>query len=298
MFSYHHTWAAIFALTSALLWAFVSILFKKLGDDVSPIGMNLGKSVIASFFLGILFLFYDRTPISNNAVIFLGISGLLGISLGDTFYFQSLVRLGPRLSLIITTLIPVVTILLVHIMLHESLLPISWLGIFFTLSGVFLVLWDGAPVACYPIEWKSGIIYGVLTVLCCAAAVIFSKMALNSTSALKATFIRQIFGVLGLIFLGLINFQLKDWLKPLFNGFSLMKKLFFASFVGTFLGTWFCILALKYTDTAIAATLNATGPLFILPLAFFILKEKISSRAIMGSLVAVGGVSLIFLGGV
>lgn len=293
----HCTWAAIFALMSALLWAFVTILFKKLGDDVFPLGMNLGKTIIASLFLGVLLLFADRSPISHHAVFFLGISGLLGITLGDTFYFESLIKLGPRLSLIITTLIPVVTIILASIMLHESLFLISRIGIFFALSGVFLVLWDSAPIGCYPKNWKSGITNGVLTVLCCAAATIFSKMALDSTSALKATFIRQISGVMGLIFWGLINFKLKNWLRPLFTNHTLFKKLFLASFLGTFLGTWFYILALKYTDTAIAVTLNATSPLFILPLAFFILKEKISFRAIIGSFVAVGGISLIFLGG-
>jgi len=293
----HHTWAAIFALTSALLWAFVTILFKKLGNDVFPLGMNLGKGIIASLFLGILLLFVDHKPISSHTFLFLGISGLLGITLGDTFYFESLIRLGPRLSLIITTLIPVVTVLLAIIILRESLFLTSWIGIFFTLYGVFLVLWERTPTGCHPKDWKLGIKYGVLAVLCCASGVIFSKMALGSISALKATFIRQIFGVIGLIFWGLIGFKLKVWLKPLFTDYALLKRLFFASFIGTFLGTWFCILALKYTDAAIATTLNATSPLFILPLAFFILKEKISFRAIIGSFIAVAGASLIFLGG-
>lgn len=294
--SIHHIWAAIFALTSALLWAFVTILFKKLGEDIVPLGINLGKGVIASLFLGTLLLFTDQKPISKHSFVFLGISGLLGITLGDTFYFESLIKLGPRLSLIITTLIPVVTVLLAIIIFHESLFLTSWLGIFFTLYGVFLVLRERTPTESHPKDWRLGIRHGILAVLCCASGVIFSKMALESISALKATFIRQIFGVIGLIFWGLIGFKLKGWLKPLFTDYILLKRLFFVSFIGTFLGTWFCILALKYTHVAIATTLNATSPLFILPLAFFILKEKISFRAIIGSFIAIVGVSLIFLG--
>jgi drug/metabolite transporter (DMT)-like permease len=293
----HHAWAAAFALISAFFWALAAILFRKLGNDVFARGMNLGKSIIASLLVGALILFTDQKPISNRAIIFLGISGFLGITLGDTFYFESLMRLGPRLTLIITTLIPIITILLARTILHESLLLTSWLGIFFTLYGVFLVLWERTTIGCHLKDRKSGIMYGVLSVLCCAGATIFSKAALGSTPVLQATFIRQISGVMGLIFWGLSNFKLKDWLKPLFVEPILLKRLFFASFIGTFLGTLFCILALKYTYATIATTLNATSPLFILPLACFILKEKISLRAVVGSFIAVAGISLIFLGG-
>lgn len=293
----HHTWAAAFALISAFLWALASILFGKLGNDVFARGMNLGKSIVASLFLGVLILCTDHKSISNHAVIFLGISGFLGITLGDTFYFESLMRLGPRLSLIITTLIPIITIVLAKILLHESLLLPSWLGIFFTLYGVFLVLFERTTIVVRLENRKSGIMYGALSVLCCATGTIFSKSALGITPVLQATFIRQISGAMGLMLWGLSNFKFKDWLKPLFIEPILLKRLFFASFIGTFLGTLCCIWALKYTYAAVASTLNATSPLFILPLSYFILKERISLRAIVGSFIAVVGISLILFGG-
>ncbi len=292
-----HSWAAAFALISAFLWALAAILFGKLGNDVFARGMNLGKSIIASLFLGALILCTGHKPISNHAVIFLGISGFLGITLGDTFYFESLIRLGPRLSLIITTLIPVITILLARILLHESLLLTSWLGICFTLYGVFFVLWERTSIGFHLKDRNSGILYGILSILCCAIGVIFSKTALGTTPALQATFIRQISGAIGLTFWGLSSFRLKNWLRPLFAGHILFKRLLLASFIGTFLGTLFSIWALKYTYASIATTLNATSPLFILPLVCFIQKEKISLRAAVGSFIAVAGVGLIFLGG-
>jgi drug/metabolite transporter (DMT)-like permease len=293
----HHGWAGAFALFSAFLWTLSAIIFKKLGKKVLPVAMNLGKGVVASILLGILILFTDRQPVSNHSVIFLGLSGILGITFGDTFYFESLVRLGPRLSLIVTILIPVVTVILAATILRESLLPAGWAGIFFTLLGVLLVLLEKEPAGVLPKDFKPGIMYGVLSVLCCASAIIFSKTALDSVSVLRATFIRQVAGVIGLIFLGLGNFKVRLWLKPVFNDPVLLKRLVYASFIGTFLGTLFSILALKYTFAAIATTLNSTSPLFILLLAFFVLKEKISLRAVIGSFIAVAGVGLIFLGG-
>jgi drug/metabolite transporter (DMT)-like permease len=293
----HHGWAGAFALISAFLWTLAALLFKKLGKKVFPLGMNLGKGVVASLLLGILILFTDHSPVTNRAIIFLGISGILGITFGDTFYFESLVRLGPRVSLIITILIPVVTILLASTILHESLLLTSWFGILLTLFGVLLVLLEKEQSGFLLKDFKPGIIYGLLSVFCCAAGILFSKTVLETTSVLRATFIRQVFGVMGLIILGLGNFKLRLWLKPVFKDPGLLKRLLFASFIGTFLGTLFSILALKYTYAAVATTLNATSPLFILPLAFFVLKEKVSFRAVLGSFIAVAGVSLIFLGG-
>ena len=291
----HGVWGGVFALTSALMWAIAAILFMRLGDKVSPLGMNLGKGIVAIICLGILLLLTDTSSVTNHTFLFLGISGLLGITFGDTFYFMALIRLGPRLVLILATLIPVATVFLAVLILQERPSFISWLGILLTLLGVTWVLWERTPIRHQLNNWKTGIKYGVLSVLCCASGVIFSKMVIESTSALKATFIRQLWGVVGLILWGFIGFHLKSWLRPLANPI-LLKRLLFASFVGTFLGTWLCLSALKYTDASIAATLNSTSPIFILPLAFFILKEKISFRAIISSVIAVLGVGLIFFG--
>ena len=73
-----------------------------------------------------------------------------------------------------------------------------------------------------------------------------------------------------------------------------MKTLLIAAVIGAFLGTWLSIIALKYTHAAVAATLNSTSPLFILPLAVLMLKERISSREILGALIAVSGVGIYF----
>ena len=293
--SIYKVWGGVFALVSAFMWALSAILFKRLGDSVSALGMNLGKGIIAVILLGIVMLLTDTGTVSNHTFLFLGISGLLGITFGDTFYFMTLIRLGPRLALIIATLIPVATALLAVLILRESPSFITWIGILLTLTGVAWVIWEHAPAGYQARNWKAGIKYGFLSVLCCASGVIFSKMVIESSSALKATFIRQIWGLAGLIIWGSIVSHLKIWLKPLGN-LILLKRLFFASFIGTFLGTWLCLLALKYTDASVATTLNSTSPLFILPLAFCILKEKITFRAIIGSVIAVVGIGFIFLG--
>lgn len=287
----------ISALLSAALWAFGAILFKKLGDNVSPIGINLGKSVLATTCFGSLLLFVNTQPVTNYTFLCLGASGLLGITVGDTFYFKSLIELGPRLSLIVTLLIPVITILLAVVILGERLSLINCFGIILTLSGVFWVLMERSlHVKCQARDRNKGIKYGIVAAFSCAFSIIFSKIVIESTTALKAAFIRHSWGVVGLTCWGLFSFRLTAWVKPFINP-VLLRNLVFASFISTFLGAWFCLVALKHTDASIATILNATSPLFILPLAYFLLNEKVSFSAIMGSLVAVIGIGLIIFGG-
>lgn len=66
-----------------------------------------------------------------------------------------------------------------------------------------------------------------------------------------------------------------------------------AIFVGTFLALWLQQVALKNANPAIAQTLIATSPVFIL--VIYVLKgEKISKQSVIGTLAALGGISLFF----
>jgi len=281
------------ALASALMWAISAILFRQIGDSMSATAMNFGKGVVALVCLGIFLLFsgFGETEASN--IIYLALSGLVGICIGDTLYFMSLTRLGARVTLLIGTLIPVVTGVAAVILLGEQLTMNAWLGIFITLSGVAYVLWERVPSGCDPIQWRSGLLYGVLFILANAAAILLTKIGVEGVPALEATFIRQVWAVVGLTFFGLMTQQLITWHRPLKQK-KRLKQFILAAVIGAFLGTWLSVVAVKYTHVAIAATLNSTSPLFVLPLAVWFFKERISSRAVVGAFIACLGIAFYF----
>jgi drug/metabolite transporter (DMT)-like permease len=68
----------------------------------------------------------------------------------------------------------------------------------------------------------------------------------------------------------------------------------FTSFGSTYLGIWLQQTSLKFATTGIAQTLLATSPLFVIPMAV-ILGEKITPRAVLGALVALGGIGFLFI---
>lgn len=283
------------ALFSASAWAFSSILFRRLGEKALPLGMNLGKCIIGVLYLGVVLVFTGIKPVSIQSFLLLGVSGLLGIAFGDTFFFKALIYLGPRLSLLLGTLGPVFTVTLAVIFLREKISLLVCLGIFLTVAGVTWVLWQQSPDEKRGENYLRGIQYALLSMICTSIAIILAKIGVVSISALEATFIRLFWGIIGLALWGGLNRQLKDWLSPFKDPRSL-KLILFAVLVAIFGGFYLFLVALKYTDASIVTILNSTTPLFILPMAAFILKEKVSIREVTGATLAVAGVVLIFIG--
>lgn len=282
------------ALISAAAWAFGSILFRRLANEVSPLGMTLGKGIIGILYLGIATLLIVREPVANRSILLLGVSGLLGIALGDTFFFKALIDLGPRLTVLLGTLGPVFTVILAVFFLQERPSLLSWLGILLTICGVTYVLWERTPRKELKENRISGIKYALLSALCMSLGIIFAKMGVASISALQGTLIRLSGAVVGLTLWGCATGDLKNWLIP-FRNPRLLKFTFYTVFVVIFGGFWLFLVALKYVEASIATILNSTSPLFILPMAAFTLKEKISSQAIIGAVVAVIGIALILI---
>ncbi|MBI4803546.1 MAG: DMT family transporter [Elusimicrobia bacterium] len=291
----HETLGSSAALLSAAAWALSSILFRRLGEQASPSGMNLGKCILGSVALGAIILVIGMKPVPTGDFVFLGLSGLLGIALGDTLFFTALMNLGPRLALLLGALGPVFTVIMAVIFLGERPSLPAWAGIVATIAGVNWVMWESVPKEAEGRSHKlAGIKFGVLSIFCNAAGIILAKVGVSSVSALDGTFIRFLWGMAGLLVAGGFSGKLKSWLAP-FSDRKTIKLLLSAVFVAIFGGFWLFLVALKHIDASIAVVLNETAPLFVLPLAFFMLKEKISPRSVIGAAVAVAGVALLFI---
>jgi len=285
------------ALPSALAWAAASILWARLGRRVSAFGLNLGKGLIALAVLGLVFAWAGPPTLGARAWGLLGLSGLVGIAAGDTVYFAALVALGPRRMLVATTLVPVVAALLAMAFLGER--PTwAWAGgTILCLSGVLAVLLERVPAADGAPTRPEGraLALAGATVLLEALGIFLSKLGLAGSGphgALDATFVRLLFAVAGLALLGLVRRELGAWLAPL-KAPRVLGGLTVASLVGTVLGIGLSMAALRLADVSLSAVLNATSPIFVLPLAAIFLGERPSLRAVAGAAVAVAGAALL-----
>lgn len=280
------------ALGSAASWALGSVLFRRLGDELPPVALTFAKGLASVALLGIvLAMIGGFRSISGEAWLLLILSGLLGIAVGDTLFFLALNRLGAHVVVILLTLGQVLTVILAVVWLGEQPQPLDWLGIALVLSGVTAVMWlrmsdEGGRTG------LMGAVYGLLSVVAMAVSIILAKEALATTGSVQATFIRMLAGTAGIFLFGQLTGQLRGQLsalrQPGFFGLFLLSVI-----VVTFGGFWLSLAAIAHLDVTIANTLNATEPLFVLPLAAFVLKEKITLPVVIASLATVAGIVLI-----
>ncbi|XWK89002.1 MAG: DMT family transporter [Phormidium sp.] len=289
------------ALSAAFLWAIASVVWSKVGQRIGPLELNFLKGAIAIVFLVVTLLLSEQSLPAIDPLAFwlLLLSGAIGIAIADTALFAALNSLGARRTLLLKILTSPLVALIALVFLQETLSVAAWCGIFLTLLGVAWVVSERVPVTNGKEEffWQ-GILWAMVSTVGDAIAAILSRLALTQTtiSPLWSTLIRITTGqLLLLILLLIINLKLKknSILKsqPVFT-IKLWGIITFTSFIGTYLGIWLQQISLKFAPAGIAQTLNATSPLFVLPIAIW-LGEKVSFRAIAGVLLALVGISLL-----
>jgi drug/metabolite transporter (DMT)-like permease len=187
----------------------------------------------------------------------------------------------------------ILTALLAVVFLGEMPPLKTWIGIFITVLGIGTVLWSKVLADKEKMSTGiRGVILGILFMLSMSVSVIIAKPALASVSTVLATFIRLAAGTVCMALFGMSTGKINDWINPFLN--KKMLILFISSvFVVTFGGFWLSLVAIKYVDVAVANTLGATEALFVLPLSYIFLKERIEKLEIAGTLLAVCGVLLI-----
>jgi drug/metabolite transporter (DMT)-like permease len=183
------------------------------------------------------------------------------------------------------------------LVLGEKLDLVDCMGMALTLSGIMWVVLerkgDGPDKAQrHP---ASGVLLGLFGAAGQAVGLVLSKKGMGEYNAFAATQIRILAGIAGF---SLLFFILKWWGR-VFEGVKDRTSMGFAALgalMGPFLGVSLSLVAVQHTQTGIAATIMAMTPVFIIPPLMIIHGEKVSLRAVLGAVVAVGGVALLWLG--
>jgi drug/metabolite transporter (DMT)-like permease len=280
------------ALGSAASWALGAVLFKRISESMSPFAMTMAKGFMSMVLLGVSMCFVGFTPMDRHALMLLVLSGVVGIALGDSLFFKALGDLGPVSMLVLMVAGQVLTILLALVFLKEMPSPGEWAGMAFIIAGVVTALSVDLRGNSRPSGLR-GICYGVAAMVCMAVSIIIAKGPLEQLPSLQATFIRLGAGSVLVFGLGMMSGKVSAWMQPLHDG-KFLARFVLAVAVVTFGGFWLSMYAIKHLDVALANTLNSTEPIFVIPIAFFLLKEKIRIASIIGATLVIIGLAFVF----
>jgi len=291
----------ISALLTACFWSGSSIAFAEATRRVSPFQVNIVRLLLAACYLGLVVTLAGiDLHLSTSQCIYLGLSGIIGFSLGDTFLFLAFQRIGARMTMLVMSLAPAVAAGLAYIILGENLSALGVAGILLTILGICVVILerkefddDSAKVTISPVA----ILLALLAAIGQGSGLVCAKMAFREghVNGFAATLVRIIASLIVLVPFTVIAGKLKEPVTTFRSDTKAFYYTVLGSIFGPFLGVVGSLIAIQYTKIGIAATLMATTPLLMLPLVHLIHKEHIGWQAYVGAFIAVAGVAVLFL---
>lgn len=294
------------ALFTSLLWTVGSIFFTSAGRRIGSFNVNAYRIVLA---VGLLagahaIILGTVLPLATSAQWFwMGVSGIVGLGIGDCGLFAAFVTLGPKHTTLIMALSPVFASIGAYLMLGETLSPLSAVGMAITLTGIVTALLGRKDASEHGLTTRRQTTWGLLFALVGATGqgigIVLSKkgMYINADvlmNPVSAALIRVIFGTLFLWTLALFSGKLPNLQKAAKDRQG-MKFAAAGAVVGPFAGMTLSMVAVAYTETGIAQTLMSLMPVIIIPLVWILYREKTSIRGLIGAAMAVTGTAILFL---
>ncbi|MGD8823238.1 MAG: DMT family transporter [Anaerolineales bacterium] len=292
------------AVGTAILWAMTSTMFSLAGRAVGSVVVNRVRLLAASLLVLVAHWAVLGTLIPIQAGvdrwIWLSLSGLIGFVLGDAFLFQAFVWIGPRISMLLMSLAPVIATIISWVVLGETLSPLELMGILTAVLGVAIVILERNGRSMETLEenpyFRRGLVYGFGAALGQALGLILSKKGLyGDFSALSGNLIRLISATAAIWLWTLAIRQVRPTIASIRQSQQAFKFILGGSITGPFLGVWLSLVAVQAIEVGIASTLMGLAPVFLLPLSWWIFKDRFGWKAILGTVMAVGGGAILFI---
>lgn len=286
------------ALGAAALWAISTILWTRQAAVSWPQAMNLFKlGICLPLFVVILFIVGPRPVLAGvdlRSGWILIVSGVIGMSLGDTSYFAALPRIGARRTMMAQTLTPLFAAALALVAGQGLPTVLAAAGIALVIAGLILVLGERPADAVPTSRNRSGILFALASAFCQALGIVLTKKGMEHASLLQASAIRMFGGVIGMLVLEAAHGQLivtvRHALRP-----PALRRVIPASLLGSFVGYFLFQVSVRWTDPSVSAALTGTAPLFVAPLSVLFLGETMRAGGWIGTILAVAGVAIVML---
>ncbi|OIO83961.1 MAG: hypothetical protein CO094_11055 [Anaerolineae bacterium CG_4_9_14_3_um_filter_57_17] len=290
------------ALFTSFCWALSAVGFSNATERLGSQVTNRLRVALAFAALLIIngLLYGQPIPLHAGAERWgwLALSGLIGLAIGDAFLFKSYQCLGPRLGLLLLSLAPVFGALIAWLLFGETLTWLQITGMTVTLAGISWVVMirpaeNGTSAACAP---GRGVFYGILAALGQTAGLVLSKQGMaGDFSPFAGTLIRMLAALISLWGLAVLQGQAVKTVQTIRQNPAGVRWALFGAFFGPVIGVSASLLAIQHTSIGVASTLMALPPVVMLPISYFFYKESINWQSITGTLLAIGGVALLFL---
>jgi drug/metabolite transporter (DMT)-like permease len=290
------TFGAVCALLSALIWTLIGVMARALGPYLNALSINMLRSAVGGLLLTLVALagggLGPLWNVSAVAWIYLGISLLTAFAIGDTAFFESTKSLGLARAMTISMINPMIASGLAIWLTGERITLTVAAGAVVTLAGLALIVSEGTP-ATPGVEDRPGRGLGLALLAATAWGVspVLMKPAIMDVDPVSVQAVRLPFAALVL------------WVTPWARGTGVRVRrhlrtagpLLLAIGVLTALSAVTWVAGLKYAGITVTSVLSSTSPLFAIPIGLVVFGERVSRRAVAGTVLCLGGIVLLSL---
>jgi drug/metabolite transporter (DMT)-like permease len=299
----------LIALITTLCWSLGIFPFTEASKRIGAGPVNQYRLLLAWLIISvILFFSASLTPAELFTTphlyhyVFLGLSGIIGFSIGDYCSFRSWALLGPKLGSLYTTFAPGAALIVGFLVLGEKVNLIGIFGIFITIGGViWLTLSKKDQAAAEEAGFKrdrSGIILGIAGALCQGTGLVLSKLGMDyyadKIPTMHAVWIRLLFAFTASFMVSLFIKKLVANSKPILsNKNNALPYMVLGTLLGPIAGVSCSLWAIQKIEVAVAQTIFALLPIVVLPINLLVYKEKITIQSVFACITAILGVVIL-----
>jgi drug/metabolite transporter (DMT)-like permease len=293
----------IAALFTSFCWALSAIGFTFGGKLVSSQVVNRVRVTLAFMALLLIngLLYGQVIPFHAGGTrwFWLTLSGIVGLAIGDAFLFRCYQLVGPRIGLLLLSLAPVFGTAIAWLAFGETLTPLQFAGILIALGGIGWVVLTRPALQAGEEHVKlsaRGVLFGILAALGQAGGLVLSKQGMaGDFPPFAGTLIRMTAAILFLWVMAFFQKQVGSTFTAVREHPAALGWVAFGALFGPVIGVSASLLAVQHAEIGVASTLMALPPIFMLPVSYFVFKERFGWQATAGTLLAIAGVALLFL---
>jgi DME family drug/metabolite transporter len=286
---------ALCALGSGFSWAIISLIVRTFSPTFNSVTINAIRTLIGGALIVILSVLtgeiWSLLALSGLHFGFLIGSTVLGFGIGDTLFFESSQRIGLARAMTVSTTYPLISTLLAAAILGERLSLRVVAGSLLALGGLALLAAREAGGAIPEESFWAGFGLAMLASLSWAVSVILLKPPIGEVSPTAIQAVR-------LPLAGALLWA-TPWARGAFDEIHTRSAPTLRRLGGlgalTATSSILFVAGVKYAGVSVGTVLSSTSPLFAIPLGLVFLGERLTPRALAGSVMSVVGIAVIQL---
>lgn len=301
----------LMAMLTTLSWSICIFPFTEASRRLGPNTVNHFRLLLAVVLLSLILVLFINFSFIQLLIIphlnnwfWLGLSGIIGLTLGDYFGFTMYAIIGTRLGSLFASLSPGAALLFGFLLLGETINAVGIIGIMITSFGVAWLSLSKAEHAKIPDyghgKISKGILFGILSAICQGVGLVLAKKGFynpnigSDMNPIHATWIRMLTATVAIFGISFVSGKIKHVSLPLIkNQNNGLKFMVAGTIFGPVLGVSLSLYTISILNVSMAQTIFSLVPVLVLPISNWFYKEKITFKSFLAAVIATLGVILL-----